>query len=354
MKLVQTLNARTQTFILAGGRGERLLPLTLNRPKPAVPFGGNFRIIDFTLSNCVKSGLSRIRVLTQYKYEELHSYIRHQWRDRAGNHPVCIPPVSGKHYRGTADAVFQNLATGEKVPDFVLILSGDHIYEMDYREMVMQHAATEADLTIGTVEHPVRDASRYGVVEIDSEFRVTGFQEKPENPQPMPSNPAMALVSMGIYVFSRECLLKMADSDAQDFGKDVIPRLIGRAKVHAYDFRDPVAQTPGYWRDIGTIESYYQSSMDLLASKPLDSILSRDVHIEHNARVEASILMPGVRIGKGARVRKAIIDENVCIPAGSEIGYNEKADRQKYFVTDNGITVVNATNDAEFAFASLA
>ena len=355
MKLVQTLTARTQTFILAGGRGERLLPLTLDRPKPAVPFGGTSRIIDFTLSNCVNSGLSRLRLLTQYKYEELHSYIRRQWRDRAGNHPVCLPPVSGKQYRGTADAVFQNLATGEKLPDFVLVLSGDHVYEMDYREMLMQHAATGADLTIGTVEHPIQDASRYGVVEVDSEFRVTGFQEKPRNPRPLPCNPSMALVSMGIYVFRTECLLEMAGSGAHDFGKDVIPRLIGTAGVQAYDFRDPIAQTPRYWRDIGTIDSYYQCSMDLLSSQqPHKSVLFPDVQIEGGAQIEASVLMRGVKIGKGARIRRAIIDEGVHVACGTEIGYDREADRRKYFVTDSGITVVTNTNDANVAFASLA
>lgn len=332
-----------------------MLPLTLNRPKPAVPFGGTSRIIDFTLSNCVKSGLSGIKLLTQYKHEELHRYIRHQWRDRAGNHPICVPPVSGKRYRGTADAVFQNLAAEERSPDFVLVLSGDHIYEMDYREMLLQHAATDADLTIGTVEHPVRDAFRYGVVEVDSEFRVTGFEEKPQNPRPLPSNPAMALVSMGIYVFRTDCLLQMIGSEAHDFGKDVIPRLMGAAKVHAYDFQDPVAQTPRYWRDIGTVDSYYESSMDLRPSKqPLDSVLSPGVEIEPDARVEACVLMQGVRIGRGARVRKAIIDENVYIPAGSKIGYDQESDCQKYFVTTTGITVVRETNDANLEFASLA
>ena len=341
MTLFEALPKRTHTFILAGGRGERLLPLTLNRPKPAVPFGGNFRIIDFTLSNCVNSGLNRIRLLTQYKHEELHDYIGREWRDRAGNHPICIPPISGKQYRGTANAVFQNLAAEEKLLDFVLVLSGDHVYQMDYREMLMQHAATEADLTIGTVEQPIQDASRYGVVEVDSDFQVTGFEEKPQNPRPLRSNAAMALVSMGIYVFKTECLLQIMRSDAHDFGKDVIPPLIGSAKVHAYDFRDPVAQTPRYWRDIGTIDSYYESSMDLVSSNQrFNSVVFPGVDIAHDARVEASVLMRGVRIGKGARVRKAIIEENVYVPAGTEIGYDQYKDRRNYFVTNTGITVV--------------
>jgi glucose-1-phosphate adenylyltransferase len=355
LKLVETLTARTRTFILAGGRGERLFPLTIDRPKPAVPFGGFYRIIDFTLSNCVNSGLNKIRILTQYKHEHLHEYVRQAWRDRAGNHPACIAAVGGKQYRGTADAVFQNLAAEEQMPDFVLVLSGDHVYQMDYRDMLMQHAATEADLTIGTVEQPLKSASRYGVVEVDQDFRVTGFQEKPANPRPVPSNPAMALVSMGIYVFKTDCLLRLMDSGAQDFGKDVIPSLINSSKVHAYDFRDPVAHTPRYWRDIGTLDSYYESHMDLLSpASRHNSVVAPGVEIGHGAQVERSVLMRGVRVGRGARIRKAIIEENVYIPGGTEIGYDAEKDRKKYFVTETGITVVKAANDAKLAFASLA
>jgi glucose-1-phosphate adenylyltransferase len=358
MELATTLSARTRTFILAGGQGERLLPLTLNRPKPAVPFGGIFRIIDFTLSNCVNSGLKEIRLLTQYKYEPLHGYVRQNWRDRAGNHPICVPPTSGKRYRGTADAVFQNLAIEEDLPDFVLILSGDHIYEMDYRDMLIQHAATGADLTIGTVEHPVQDASRYGVIQVDSDFRVVGFEEKPKRPRPVPSDSSMALASMGIYVFSKDCLLRAFSDNVHDFGKDLIPRLIGHAKVHAYDFRDPIEDTPRYWRDIGTIEAYYESNMDLVSKNPLfdpfhkqerlpgrmgvkNSVISPNVQIGENVQIEGSVLMPGVSVGNGARIRKAIIEEDIHIPAGTEIGFNSAKDRGSHFVTETGIVVVN-------------
>jgi glucose-1-phosphate adenylyltransferase len=359
MEVASTLSARTRTFVLAGGQGERLLPLTLNRPKPAVPFGGIFRIIDFTLSNCVNSGLKQIRLLTQYKYEHLHSYVRQNWRDRAGNHPICTPPIGGKRYRGTADAVFQNLTIEEDLPSFILILSGDHIYEMDYREMLIQHAATGADLTIGTVEHPLEDASRYGVIQVDSAFRVIGFEEKPKDPRTLPSDPSAALVSMGIYVFNTDCLLGAFSENVHDFGKDLIPRLIGHANVHAYDFRDSVEDTPRYWRDIGTIDAYYESHMDLVSDEPLfdpfqkkewrpstagvkNSVVSPNVQIGENVHIEGSVLMQGVSVGRGARIRKAIIEEDVHIPAGMEIGFDAVKDRENYFVTETGIAVVHA------------
>jgi glucose-1-phosphate adenylyltransferase len=334
----------------------------LNRPKPAVPFGGIFRIIDFTLSNCMNSGLKRIRLLTQYKYEHLHGYVRQNWRDRFGDHPICVPPMSGKRYRGTADAVFQNLAIEENLPDFVLILSGDHIYKMDYREMIMQHATTGADLTIGTVEHPIQDASRYGVIQVDSDFRVIGFEEKPKHPQPLPSDSSMALASMGIYVFNTDCLLRASSENVHAFGKDLIPRLIDDANVRAYDFRDPIENTPRYWRDIGTIDAYYESNMDLVGENPpfvpfhkqdwrpdregvQNSVLSPDVQIGENVHIERSVLMRGVSVGKGARIRKAIIEEDIHIPAGTEIGFDTVKDRESYFVTETGIVVVNEASN---------
>ena len=206
---------RTQALILAGGRGERLFPLTALRPKPAIPFGGVFRIVDFTLSNCLNSKVSRVALLTQYRHDELHSYIRNFWSEvwsarRQGADPlICLPPTSGKRYRGTADAVFQNVSIIESGRgENVLILSGDHVYRMDYRELLARHVETNADVTIATVEHPLKDAAHFGVVEVEEDFRVTGFEEKPAAPLGMPLRPHMALISMGVYVFKRDVLVR--------------------------------------------------------------------------------------------------------------------------------------------------
>jgi glucose-1-phosphate adenylyltransferase len=277
MHAATPLLPRTAALILAGGQGERLHPLTVSRPKPAVPFGGNLRIIDFTLSNCLNSGLKSVSILTQYKHEELHSYIRggwgELWNGSEQREPLlCLPPVSGKRYRGTADAVFQNLPVLEaNPPEFVLILSGDHIYEMDYRELLSRHMETSADLTIATVAHPVSDSSHFGVVEVDDDFRVIGFEEKPAEPRPLRSKPTMALVSMGVYVFKTDVLMRALHSQcgngiAADFGHHVIPSLIGSRRTYAYDFRDEETDSPCYWRDIGTLDSFYQSNMDFVHS----------------------------------------------------------------------------------------
>jgi glucose-1-phosphate adenylyltransferase len=386
---------RTQTFILAGGQGKRLFPLTVSRPKPAVSFGGVFRIIDFTLSNCLHSGLERVSVLTQYRHEELHACIGRGWsdlwRDRDRDPPVCLPPTGGKRYRGTADAVFNNLQVMESEKlEFVLILSGDHVYHMDYRDLLLRHAETNADLTIATVEHPVKDASHFGVVEVDADFRVTGFAEKPIEPRPLPSTPAMALISMGVYVFRKELLVKTLIDSCEtgmghDFGRDIIPSLIRSARVCAYDFRDEVQDLPRYWRDIGTLDSYYDASMDLVDDIPrfdphakdigplrptshpvrdtadrllaprvntdsrvTQSVLSPDVQIEGGTEIEGSVLMPGVRVGKNARIRRAIIEEGIEIPEGFHIGLDLDHDRGRYTVTESGVVVVGKTmNEAQ-------
>ena len=380
--------ARTQTFILAGGQGERLHPLTVSRPKPAVSFGGMFRIIDFTLSNCLHSHLSRVSILTQYKSEELHRYVREGWLDlwnSTGTNRdqlVCLPPVSGKRYRGTADAIFQNVELLNTDSEFVLILSGDHIYQMDYRDLLRQHVETNADLTIATVEHPLKEASHFGVVEVDATFRVTGFEEKPVNPRPLPTDPSQALVSMGVYVFKKSILLDSLRAVCEaglgyDFGHHIIPTLIHSARTYAYDFRNEKEKTSAYWRDIGTIDAYYAASMDLLQETPkfdpyfndsqpatptrhpspkhalrarvhsdayvAQSVLSPRVHVEAGAEIDGAILLPGVRVGKGARIRRAIVEEGIEVPAGFSAGFDVEHDRKHHTVTGAGVVVIGKT-----------
>ena len=391
-----------ETLILAGGRGERLYPLTVSRSKPAVPFGGVFRIVDFTLSNRLNSGLSRACLLTQYKHEDLQSYIERSWNElwtEITREPLaCLPPSRGKRYRGTADAVFQNIGAFQNDgPEFVLILSGDHVYHMDYRWLLRSHAETDADLTIATVEHRLTDAAHFGVVEVDTESRVIGFQEKPPIPRAIPSRPAAALISMGVYAFKTEVLAqalvdKCDKQEGFDFGRHIIPSLIGSAHVRAYDFRNDVTDSPGYWRDIGTLDSYYETSMDLVRpEKPFDpyanddwpsyparyqssphggsldgcaspglhpqhlmarlptnrpvtrSILSPSVRTEEGCLIESSVLMEDVWVGKDARIRHAIIEEGVHIPSGFQIGFDLESDRKNYFVTDRGVIVVSQT-----------
>jgi glucose-1-phosphate adenylyltransferase len=366
---------RTTALILAGGQGERLQPLTISRPKPAVSFGGSFRIIDFTLSNCFYSGVSRVSLLTQYRCEELHRYIKHSWSERwngNGRGPLlCLPPVSGKRYRGTADAVFRNMELLEAdSSEFVLILSGDHIYQMDYRNLLSDHIEKNADVSIASVEHPLKEASDFGIVEVDDDCRVTGFSEKPANPKPLPCRPSMALVSMGVYVFTKRVLEEALRTHCEsgvgyDFGHDIIPSLIVSGRTYAYDFRDESANSPRYWRDIGTIDAYYQASMDLMgpavrfdrfansawplkpaihwsASCVKNSVVSPGIQIGEGSVVEDSVLMPGVRIGKGVRLRRAIVEEGVHVPAEMTVGFNLDHDRHRHIVTRKGVVVVAA------------
>jgi len=384
MSAVVKRRQRTHAFILAGGQGERLLPLTISRPKPLVSFGGIFRIIDFTLLNCLNSALSRVSVLTQHKYQDVHTYIRKTWSElwknstgRGSSRLQCLEPSSGKRYRGTADAVFHNLSILDADrPEFVLILSGDHIYDMDYRCLVGRHADTRADLTIATVECPVEAASHFGVVEVTSGFKVAGFQEKPANPRPLPGRPSTALVNMGVYVFKTDVLAQALHEYCDtgrgyDFGHDIIPSLIQSGRVFAYDFRDENHGKPRYWRDIGTLDSYYQASMDLVQphppfnpyikdasrSRPLApitvslagkahvarSVLSPGVRIEQGAFVEDCVLMPGVHVGKNASLLRAVVDEGVTIPAGFRAGFDARQDGARYIVTETGVVVVSDT-----------
>jgi glucose-1-phosphate adenylyltransferase len=394
-------------ILLAGGAGERLNPLTRDTAKPAVPFGGAYRIIDFTLSNCINSGVRRIFILTQYKSLELIRHIRDGWNilsPELGEFIEVIPPmkrISEDWYQGTADAVFQNFQSIEvEAPDRTLILSGDHIYKMDYADMLEWHHEQKADVTIATIQAAPHEASRFGVAEITEDYRVVGFEEKPKHDHPKRSrfDPGMVSASMGIYVFQTEALLRALHEDAQnphsahDFGKDLLPCCLDRMRVVAYDFRDINAKQARYWRDVGTLDAYYEANMDLVDVVPefnlydlrwpirtkvtqqppakfvfaqegrrmgvavdsivssgcivsggrvMHSVLSPGVRVNSYCEVEYSILMPGVEIGRYSRIRRAILNTGVKIPESSVIGFDADADRAKgYTVTDTGIAVV--------------
>ena len=386
------LEGKTLTFILAGGEGERLYPLTADQPKPMVPFGGVFRIIDFTLSNVLNSGLRHIYVLTQYKHERLHSYVRDGWpqlrnefRRDCGEHIICLPPGGGKRYRGTADAVFQNIDRIEKSSaEYVLIVSADQVYHMDYGELLHRHYTSGADLTMAAAQYPVELAASLGVIEADPDGRAIKFEEKPMSPRPLLSNPELALVNMGVYVFGKEALIETLQknpdfSDSHDFANDILPVLIrsGRAVVFPFD---------GYWRDVGTLDLYYRTNLDLLlAGTALDpyenaawptrtlagpksiqrswlasesrvsldatltacklrmSIVSTGARIDADAELEAAIVLPGAHIGRGAKIRKAIVTENAVVSPHARIGYDTEADRSKFPVSENGIVIVGAS-----------
>jgi len=389
--------------LLAGGAGERLHPLTRHRAKPAVPFGGLYRIVDFTLSNCVNSGCFRVQVLVQYKSLSLSRHIRAGWsivRTQLGEFIEVIPPqlrVNNNWYLGTADAIYQNLYSIEREkPSEVLVLSGDHIYKMNYEKMVSFHRESGADLTIAAIETPLAEACRFGVLEADRAGHVAGFEEKPEAPKAMPAKEGMALASMGIYVFRMDVLRKVLLDDSErdtthDFGKDIIPRMVSEYKVYAYDFIDENKKLAKYWRDVGTLDAYWSANMDLVEVEPtfnlydkewplhtyvplappakfvfaqqgkrfgvaLDSIvspgcivsggivqrsvLSPEVRINSYSHVEESILMNGSSVGRGARVRKAIVEKNVHIPEHAVIGYDLHEDAKRFRVTENGVVVV--------------
>src|SRR5580658_8879628 len=394
----------TLVCLLAGGAGERLYPLTRDRAKPAVHFGGVYRIIDLTLSNCVNSDLRRIFVITQYKALSLNRHLREGWYILAhdlGEYVSVLPPmkrVGDNWYQGTADAIYQNLySIGSEPCKYVLILSGDHVYKMNYQRMLQRHIDAGADVTIGTIEFDRSQASSFGVLELDSSSRIVGWEEKPANPKPAPGNPDKSHVSMGIYCFNRDLLLAamMTDSESpsssHDFGRDVVPRLIDSHKVYAYPFVDENKKQAQYWRDVGTIEAYYEANMDLVSVSPVfnlydkawplrtfqrqypaakfvfaqegrrmgtavdsivssgcivsggrvsNSVLSFDVRVNSYTDVDGCIIFPHVDIGRYSRIRRAIIDRNIRIPEGSVIGFDANEDRKKYHVSDTGIVVV--------------
>jgi glucose-1-phosphate adenylyltransferase len=400
-------------IVLAGGRGSRLEPLTRDRAKPAVPFGGIYRIIDFTLSNCINSELRKILVLTQYKATSLNRHIDQGWNflcRELDEYIEVIPPqqrIAEMWYQGTADAIYQNVYTIEKAaPRDTIILAGDHIYKMNYARMIDFHRETKADLTVACQPAPLADAREFGVMAVDARGRITSFLEKPRNPPPMPGHPDLALASMGIYVFNTDVMYELLFQDAarketsrHDFGKDVIPEMVAKGmRVVAYPFRDENRKTAAYWRDVGTLDAYFQTSMDLIAVDPIlnlydrnwpihtyqpaspppkfvhsdgdrrgsafssvvcqgvivsggqvyRSILSPGVRIHSYSLVEDSILFEDVDVGRHARIRRAIIDKNVRIPPGFEIGWNRQQDLDRGLtVSPEGVTVVSKDEDLE-------
>jgi glucose-1-phosphate adenylyltransferase len=389
-------------MVLAGGRGERLYPLTRDRAKPAVPFGAIYRIIDFTLSNCINSGIRRIYALTQYKSTSLHRHIQFGWdilSAHLGEFIEAIPAqqrIDEHWYQGTADAIFQNInILQEERPDLILILSGDHIYKMDYRKMIAFHLEKEADLTVAAIRMDRKLSREFGVMEIDENWRIVGFQEKPEEPKAIPGDPKGILASMGIYIFNTEVLVRRLIEDTRsdsshDFGKDIIPMMIGRDQVFAFDFRRGDCGGTEYWRDVGTIDAYYEANMDLISVTPQlnlydsqwpiltyqppsppaktvwieegrvgtalnsiisngciisggnvkRSILSPRVTIHSFAEIEDSILLEGADVGRNAKIKRTIIDKEVEIPPGMEIGYHLDEDAKRFTVTASGIVVV--------------
>jgi glucose-1-phosphate adenylyltransferase len=403
MRSSDDVAARTLTFILAGGEGRRLSPLTKYRPKPLVPFGGCCRIVDFTLSNCLNSGFKSVYVLTQHESESVSAYLQKGWsRIGPGGREFVLPrpPADGGRYAGTADAVLQNLLLlVQHQCEFALILSADHIYRMDYRELLSSHVATHADATIATVDHPQEFSTEVGVLEVDDSSRVVGFEEKPRHPKPGPKNKGMISANMGVYVFNRKLLHAAIEEGGRiiDFAHDLIPGLIRSYDVRAYRHQDRIKETPLYWRDLGTLEAYYASNMDLLAYDPpidpydsgwpivsayrapldrqsalsevgrhpeINSIIPNGVNIgsvsvyrsvlfpgvvlEPGADVQHSVLMPGAVIERGAVVRRAIVDANVVIEAGDDIGCNPERDRQRFHALNNGVVVVSPDHISPF------
>lgn len=393
------------TIILAGGMGSRLSPLTDNRAKPAVPFGGKYRILDFTLSNCLHSGLRRVLVLTQYKSHSLQKHLRDGWsifNPELGEYITAVPPQMRKGenwYEGTADAIYQNLwLLDRSEAKYVVVLSGDHIYRMDYEPMLAQHKKTGADLTIACMEVPIQEASAFGCVGIDSERKIVAFEEKPERPPATPNDESQSLASMGIYIFSMDTLVESLELDANndlsshDFGKDIIPKLIDKQSVYAYQFGDTQGRVSRdtYWRDVGTIDSFYQANMDLLEPvPPIDlyqsnwpvrtyehqyppartvssdtgnegifinsiiangvvnsggsvhhSILSANVRINDGVTIADSILFDDVQVGENTQLQNCIVDKHVVIPPNTRIGFNPTVDAQRFHISESGVVVI--------------
>ncbi len=396
------------TLILAGGKGTRLEPLTLERAKPAVPFGGCYRIVDLPLSNCINSGLRQILLLPQYKSASLDRHIHRTWNflpGDLGEFVEVLPPqqrVSEHWYRGTADAVYQNIYSIEQIrPEHLLILAGDHIYKMDYSKLIEDHVENEADCTIGCLPVSLDEGKQFGVMGIDEDRWIRRFEEKPADPFPMPGNPQQCLASMGIYVFRTQFLMDQLCRDAtlqassHDFGKDIIPGMINTRKVRAYPFRDRNTGKTAYWRDVGTIDAYFEANMDLVSVEPqlnmydgtwpirafqpqlpppkfvfadvdqvpprvghaLDSIVcagsifsggtversivSSNVRVRSYSDVQDSLLLDGADIGRHVKLRRTIVDKFAKIPNGMEIGFDPELDRaRRLTVTESGITVV--------------
>ncbi len=402
-RFVSRLTRDTLALILAGGRGSRLKQLTLWRAKPAVPFGGKFRIIDFPLSNCMNSGIRRVGVITQYKAHSLLQHLQRGWsflRGEFGEFVELLPAqqrIESSWYSGTADAVYQNLdIIRNHNPEYVLILAGDHIYKMDYGPMIAQHVENGADMTVGCLEVSLEMARSFGVMTVSADGRVTEFNEKPESPRPMPGHDDTALASMGIYVFNTrflfEQLIRDADnpSSSHDFGHDIIPGIIGKYRVFVHPFRNTLSGRQAYWRDVGTVDAFWEANLELIGITPelnlydvdwpiwtyqeqmppakfvfddesrrgmaVDSMVSggclisgatvrhsllfSNVKVRSHAILQDAVVLPDVQIGRNCRIRKAVIDKGCRIPPGTVIGEDPVKDAERFSVTPGGVVLV--------------
>ena len=402
-RFISRLTRDTLALILAGGRGSRLKHLTLWRAKPAVPFGGKFRIIDFPLSNCINSGIRRIGILTQYKSHSLINHIQQGWgmfRGEFGEFVELLPAqqrIQTSWYEGTADAIYQNIdIIRAHEPEYVLILAGDHIYKMDYGTMLAYHAEKGADITVGCIEVPIKEASAFGVMGVNESGQIHSFVEKPDEPEHMPGDKDHALCSMGIYIFNRDFLIEQLIKDADtpysshDFGKNIIPSLLDKYSAYAYSFRDGETGKMGYWRDVGTVDAFWSANLELISVQPelnlydkewpiwtyqeqlppakfvfddldrrgiaIDSMVSggciisgatvsrsllfSNVRIDAHAKVDKSVVLPDVEIGENCHIHKAVIDRGCEIPPGTMIGINHEEDAKKYYVSPEGVTLV--------------
>jgi glucose-1-phosphate adenylyltransferase len=402
-RFVSRLTRSTLALILAGGRGSRLRQMTLWRAKPAVPFGGKFRIIDFPLSNCMNSGIRMIGVLTQYKAHSLIQHVHNGWsflRGEFGEFVELLPAqqrIEPSWYAGTADAVYQNLDIIRiHQPEFVLVLAGDHIYKMDYGPMIAHHVEKKADLTVGCIEVPLERARAFGVMTVEEDGRVAQFKEKPESPTPVHGSPDMALASMGIYIFNTaflyEQLIKDADHDysTHDFGHDIIPGLIEKYRVYSYPFRESSSGQTAYWRDVGTVDAFWEANLELIGVTPelnlydeewpiwtyqeqlppakfvfddedrrgmaVDSMVSggclisgstvrhsllfSNVKVSSYSVVEDSVVLPNVTVGRNCRISRAVIDKGCILPDGTVIGENREEDEERFYVSPGGVILV--------------
>ncbi len=396
--------------IMAGGKGSRLFPLTVDRAKPAVPFGGKYRIIDFALSNCINSGIKRAFVLTQYKSYSLERHIRLGWgflSNELHEFVVPIPPqqrVDATWYKGTADAIYQNFySIRQENPKHLLVLSGDHIYKMDYADLLREHIAKKADVTVAALEVDKYEAREFGILQVDADSRIIGFQEKPKDPIPLPSDPDVCLISLGVYIFSLPVLMKELEEDAgrknssHDFGKNIIPKMTRERNVYAYPFRDKKKNRPGYWRDVGTLDAYWEANMDLVSVSPIfnlydsdwpirtfpgveppakfvfaqeyaggrmgialdsivcggsiisggrvqNSVIGANVRVNSFCNVTQSVLMENVELGRHSQIKKAIIEKGVKVPPNSIVGFHPEEDAKHYHVTESGITVITKSD----------
>jgi glucose-1-phosphate adenylyltransferase len=400
-----TTATETIALILAGGSGSRLKCLTQWHAKPAVPFGGKYRTIDFSLSNCINSNIRRIGILTQYKSHSLNIHIQNGWnflRPELGEFISLMPAqqrIESSWYKGTADAIYQNIdILRSHLASYVVILAGDHVYKMDYSLMIQDHIQRGADVTVGCIEVPVEQAKGFGVMSVNEMNRVTRFIEKPQHPETIAGKPLFSMASMGIYVFNTDFLCQLLQEDAlnqdssHDFGKDIIPLCVAKHRIHAYPYRDEIHTGKAYWRDVGTVDSYYQANMDLMDISPeLDlydkrwpiwtyqeqlppakfvfndegrrgmavdsmvshgcivsgsqvarSLLSSNVRIHSYSDIEDCILLPGVEIGRHCKLKNVIIDKGCHLPPNTVIGYNRHQDNERYHVSENGITLVSA------------